>query len=119
MGRTRPEMDSGQGLTCPEFISGSRGEKLAMYYVYILHLTNNKLYTGYSGNLQRRIAQHQYGSVESTKNFKPLQLIHYEAYILEDDARRREKYLKTGEGKKFLNRQLSSYLKTIGRYKDF
>ena len=47
-----------------------------------------------------------------------MKLIHYECYILEEDARRREKFLKTSDGRFFLNRQISSYLKKIGRYKN-
>jgi len=95
------------------------GAKSFMYYIYILQLKNNKLYTGFTNDLCKRYRQHKNGSVESTKNLRPLKLIHYECYILEEDARRREKYLKTSEGKMFLNRQISSFLKTIGRYKDF
>ena len=81
-------------------------------------MNSNKLYTGYTSNLEQRYNQHQSGSAESTKNFRPVKLIHYETYILDEDARRREKYLKTSDGKKFLNQQLSSYLKQIGRYKN-
>ena len=89
-----------------------------MFYVYILLLKNKRLYTGFTTNLKERVEQHNEGKVESTKYLRPLKLIHYETYILEEDARRREKFLKTSDGKKFLNRQLSSFLKSIGRYKD-
>lgn len=86
-----------------------------MFFVYILKLKNNYLYTGFTDDLKRRFNQHQNGYVKSTKNLGPLQLIHYEAYILESDARRREKFLKTSDGKLFLKRQLSNFLKSIGR----
>ncbi len=90
-----------------------------MYYVYVLKSNKDKkLYTGFTTDLKLRIRQNQNGQVESTKYLRPLKLIHYEAYILEEDARRREKFLKTSDGKKFLNRQISSFLKSIGRYKD-
>jgi putative endonuclease len=90
-----------------------------MFYVYILKLKNNRLYTGFTTNLKERIGQHKKGKVISTQNLRPLLLIHYECYIMEEDARRREKFLKTSDGKMFLNRQISAYLKKIGRYKDF
>ena len=58
-----------------------------MFYVYIVKLPNEKLYIGYSGNLQQRIKTHQIA-----KNIKGL--IYYEAYQSEKDARDREKQLK-------------------------
>jgi len=88
-----------------------------MFYVYLLQLKNNKIYTGFTTDLKDRVRQHQIGKVKSTRNLRPLKLIHYEAYLLEDDARRREKFLKSSDGKLFLRRQLSSFLKSIGRYK--
>ncbi|MBI2028349.1 MAG: GIY-YIG nuclease family protein [Candidatus Levybacteria bacterium] len=83
------------------------------YYVYILLLNNNKLYTGSSGDLKRRVKYHNNGLVKSTKNYKPVKLIHYEAYLEKGDALRRERYLKTTEGKRFLRQQIKLLLKKI------
>ncbi|MCL4374712.1 GIY-YIG nuclease family protein [Patescibacteria group bacterium] len=77
------------------------------FYVYILKLKNNDWYTGYTVDLRQRVVDHQRGKVRSTKAFLPVELIHYEAYKIEEDARRREKYLKTSDGKRFLKQQLS------------
>ncbi len=82
-----------------------------MYYVYILKLNNNQLYTGYTKNLKNRYKEHLYGKVQSTKYRRPLQIIHYEAYILKSDAKRREKFLKTSEGKQLLKKQIRDILK--------
>ena len=90
-----------------------------MFYVYILQLKNNNLYTGFTNNLQERYRYHQIGGVQSTKYLRPLKLVHYEVYCLEDDAKRREKFLKTSDGKLFLRRQLSSFFKKIGKYDDY
>ncbi len=84
-----------------------------MYYIYILLRKDKQLYTGYTGDLKRRIVEHQGGKVKSTKHYRPIKLIHYEAYSLESDARRREKYLKTTEGKRFLRQQIRDYVKSI------
>ena len=84
-----------------------------MYYVYILFLNNKTLYTGTTENLKRRINEHANGKVKSTKNKRPLRLIHYEAYLLKEDAVRREKYLKTTYGKRDIKRQLASFLKKL------
>lgn len=68
-----------------------------MYYVYILKSElDNKIYTGYTANLEKRIAQHQNGEVDSTRNRRPLKLIYYQAFLSESDAHREEKYLKSG-----------------------
>jgi putative endonuclease len=55
--------------------------------------------------LKRCYPEHQLGKVSSTKNYRPLILIGYEAYELKSDALRREKFLKTTEGKRLLKRQ--------------
>ncbi len=80
------------------------------YYVYILLLSNKQLYTGFTSNLKVRLQKHKLGHVKSTKNRRPLKIVHYEAYLLESDARRREKYLKTTEGKRFLKQQIRDML---------
>ena len=59
-----------------------------MYYVYVLRNTvTSQLYYGYTNELQRRLKQHRrsQGSCE---------LVYYEAYKAEADARRRERQLK-------------------------
>jgi putative endonuclease len=78
-----------------------------MYYIYILYSKKDKgLYIGFTTNLKRRIAEHQRNSVTSTKNRLPLKLIHYEAFLLKEDAQAREQYLKSGYGRKQLKSQL-------------
>jgi len=81
------------------------------YYVYILlSLRDNLFYTGYTVNLQERIKQHNQGKTFSTKSRRPLKLIYAEACFSEKDAKQREKYFKTGIGKKFLRQRLRNYL---------
>jgi len=66
-----------------------------MHYVYILKSkTDNNFYTGSTNNLKRRFYEHNSGLVFSTKTRKPFELIYYEAYRDEKDARKREKNLK-------------------------
>jgi len=67
-----------------------------MYYVYILQsLKDNNFYVGYSNNLNNRMNQHNLGKIVSTKNRRPLKLVYYEAWLNQQDATHREKYLKT------------------------
>ena len=66
-----------------------------MFYAYLLRSKkDNKLYIGYTNDLRRRLREHNSGKNKSTKYRRPLELIYYEAYKSEQDARRREKNLK-------------------------
>ena len=86
-----------------------------MYYVYFLLLSNNDIYKGSTGDVGRRVTEHEDGKVESTRKYRPLKLIGYEAYVLKSDALRREKFLKTTEGRRLLNQQ---YRDIINEMKD-
>ena len=80
------------------------------YYTYVLRSEKDgKNYTGYTKDLNLRFEQHNKGQVESTKYRRPLNLIYYEACLSQEDALRREKYLKTYYGKMFLKKRLKSY----------
>jgi len=73
------------------------------YYVYILLSgSDNQFYTGYTNNLNKRLLEHQNGKVYSTKNRLPLTLIYWEGCLNQQDATKREKYLKSGSGKIYL-----------------
>jgi putative endonuclease len=88
---------------------------MSMFYIYILLLNDGDFYTGFSSDLKQRIPQHERGGVESTRYKRPVKLVHYEAYVKESDARRREKFLKTTEGKRFLRMQLRDLLTSLGK----
>lgn len=86
-----------------------------MYYVYILFSLKDKmLYTGFTSNIKRRLSQHKNGEVKSTTNRRPVKLIYYEVYIFKQDAKKREKYLKGGNGRGELKIQLQQCLKQCG-----
>lgn len=77
--------------------------KMDFYYTYVLRSNKDgKLYIGSTHNLGERLEAHNQGSVESTKNRRPLELIYYEASTGKQKAEKREKYFKTGFGRKFL-----------------
>jgi putative endonuclease len=83
-----------------------------MYYVYILESRKDRLfYTGFTTNLLKRIKKHNSGLVKSTKERKPFELIYYEACLNKTDALKREKYLKTSWGKRFVKNRTREYLK--------
>ena len=77
------------------------------HYTYVLKSeTSGKLYTGATNNLEQRLKQDNNGMVFSTKYMRPLQLIYFEACLNKDDAYRREIYLKSGMGKRYLRNRL-------------
>ncbi|RKY13944.1 MAG: GIY-YIG nuclease family protein [Planctomycetota bacterium] len=85
-----------------------------MYYVYVLlSETDGLFYTGAASDLKQRIHKHNEGQVPSTKDRRPLKLIYYEACLSKSDAYRREKYLKTGMGKRYLRNRLKDTLEKL------
>jgi putative endonuclease len=70
-------------------------------------------YTGSTNNLKRRLSEHNDGRVGSTVKRRPLRLINYEACVKESDARAREKYLKSGMGKRYIKNRLKHHLEDL------
>ena len=84
---------------------------MEMYFTYVLRSQkDNQFYIGFTKDLKARIALHNNGKVRSTTGRQPLTLIYYEACLSETDAINREKYLKTGYGRRYLNNRLGNYL---------
>ena len=81
------------------------------YYVYLLECQKDKSwYIGYIKDLRTRIKDHQTGNgCRTTSLKKDWKLIYYESYLNKADALGREKFLKGGSGRKYLNKQLSHY----------
>ena len=86
-----------------------------MYYVYVLQSKKDKKwYTGCSDDLQKRFSQHNEGKVLSTKGRGLFKLIYYVGAIDRHDAFAREKYLKSGMGKRYLRNRLKRFLSLTG-----
>jgi putative endonuclease len=82
-----------------------------MFYTYILQsIKDKKLYTGCTDDLRARLKRHNVGNVPSTKGRGPFKIIYYEACENANDAYTREKYLKTGMGKRYLKNRLKRAL---------
>jgi len=66
-----------------------------MHHVYVLKSQkDNELYVGFTNNIERRIKEHNNGLVSATRFRRPFDLVYYEAYRSEKDARHRELNLK-------------------------
>lgn len=74
-----------------------------MYYVYaIKSLKDGRIYVGMSSDVQRRLAWHNMGKTRSTKGFTPWKLIFVKEVESRLDARKWEKFYKSGIGKEYL-----------------
>jgi putative endonuclease len=83
-----------------------------VFYVYVLRSESDSgFYIGFSTNLRARLRHHQDGESFATFHRGPWKLIYYEAYTEREDAEGREKFLKSGAGRRFLRTQLRHYLK--------
>ena len=86
-----------------------------MFYVYVIQSRKSQYwYTGTTNDLRKRLRQHNEGKSTWTKKRGPWDLIYYEACLNEEDARSREKYLKTGMGKRYLKNRLRRFLSLTG-----
>lgn len=75
-------------------------------------MLNDKIYIGYTSNLKRRIKEHQKEKVWTTSRMGTVNLIFYEAFTAEKDARRRENYFKTSKGRNSLRQIIRDSLIT-------
>ena len=66
-----------------------------MNYVYIVECSDGTFYTGWTNNLEKRIAMHSNGlGAKYTKGRGPVKLMHYEEFEDKKDAMKREYEIK-------------------------
>jgi putative endonuclease len=89
--------------------------RASMYYVYVLrNAESGRLYTGYTSDLRKRLAEHNAKKSGYTKYSGPYELIYYEGCWNMLDAQMREKYLKSGMGKRYLKNRVKRFLALTG-----
>jgi len=65
------------------------------HYVYILECSDGTYYTGYTTDVERRVAEHNEGTgAKYTRGRRPVDLIHVEAYDTQSAAMQREYSIK-------------------------
>jgi putative endonuclease len=78
-----------------------------MFYFYVLENTVGELYYGSTNDLKRRLQEHHAGKNFTTKG-QNWELVYYEAYRSEHDARTREQAVKRyGGTKKHLKNRIA------------
>ena len=84
-----------------------QARQIPMWFVYIIKsLAKEFTYVGSTNDLERRILDHNEGKVQSTKHYKPFELVAYVAVKTEAKARELEKYFKVGSGKAILKKRI-------------
>ena len=80
-------------------------------YVYVLRsLRDYQFYVGFTKNLPARLEAHNRGAIPSTRKRIPFELVYWEGCIDQADATKREKYLKSAWGKRYIKSRIRSYL---------
>ena len=82
----------------------------SMWYVYLLSSRKTKnWYIGSTRDIRKRILRHNSKKNKSTKYGAPWKLIYCEISLNRNDARAREKYLKSGMGRRYLKNRLKFF----------
>lgn len=69
---------------------------VSMYYVYMLRCSDRSLYTGWTNNIAKRVAQHTMGAgAKYTRSRRPVTLVYSEALGSRAAALRREHAIKS------------------------
>ena len=79
-----------------------------MYYIYIIKslVATDQLYVGCTQDLVKRLANHNCGTTEHTKKYRPWELVMYLAFTNKHKAVEFEKYLKSHSGRAFRDKRL-------------
>ena len=79
-----------------------------MFFVYVLGSeTTGRHYVGFASDVVQRLGQHNSGITQSTRNRGPWKLVYQETLQTRSAAMRRERYLKSGQGREELKRILA------------
>jgi putative endonuclease len=79
-----------------------------MFYVYVIRSDiDGRFYVGMTEDVDKRLEQHNKGMTFSTKGYRPWKLFFNEILQTREEARKREKYLKSGYGKQFIKQKWS------------
>ena len=88
----------------------------SQWYTYVLlSKKDDFLYVGCTQDLQNRLKEHNNSEVFSTKHRLPIKLIYHETCLNKKDAYTREKYLKSGMGRRYIKNRLKNYFTSINK----
>jgi putative endonuclease len=74
-----------------------------LYYTYVIKsVAQHYYYKGHCADLQKRINEHNSGKTSSIRKYIPFVLVYVEEFETRAEAIAREKYFKTGAGRRYL-----------------
>jgi putative endonuclease len=80
-----------------------------MYFVYVLQsISNLTRYVGQTDNVNKRLREHNSGKCRYSSGKRPWKLIYQEEYKSRSEAIKRERFLKSGQGRKYLDEVLKN-----------
>ena len=75
-------------------------------FVYVIKSRTNKyIYVCLTSNQEKRVAEHNKGKERTTKPYLPFELVYKEQHSSREEARKREKQLKSGYGKEWIKKE--------------
>lgn len=75
------------------------------FFVYVIKSqSRNYIYVGITNSFDRRLNEHNTGRNKTTRAYAPFKMLLVESYDSRQEARDREKYLKSGSGKEWLKK---------------
>jgi len=84
------------------------------WFIYVLLCKDESFYIGLTNDLYRRWYEHKTGQgAKWTKTNEPIKVIHWEQFQSKEEAAEREKWLKTGFGRKWLKREYEKLKKGL------
>ena len=92
-------------LAKEDVASSSLVTRSKMITVYVLEGSKGRRYIGMTNNLARRLSEHRGRSSHSGRLIGSFRLLHTESFPTYAEAREREKYLKSGQGREWLKRR--------------
>ncbi len=85
-----------------------------MYFVYVIQsFKDGNFYTGYTVDLEERLKRHNKGLVVATRYRRPFRIVYYEASLNRKDAAKRERYLKSAWGKRYIKNRIAECLRKV------
>jgi putative endonuclease len=105
-------MSGGNSVVEPACQSAGRSlpskQMIEKWFTYVMRSGKDLgFYVGLTSNLERRLKEHNAGYNRSTRSRRPFEIVYVEHCDSRLEARKREKFLKSGVGREFLKRVVS------------